>query len=134
MVAELVCFINQNQVIIFGIPVIEVLLVKHFVQTPVRYKFCVLVNAEVSKGRFPVLFYGRWIDNKNCGVIPSVLNQELSRNHRGDNGLSQTDHISKEETVIAKEFLVSFIDGIYLIFVTGVTSRNPHWVLDIGRS
>lgn len=65
MRAEFMCFINQNKVKFISIPVVIIVFIENLRQTAIGNKINKLVNAKIFKCCFPVVFYGRWIDDEN---------------------------------------------------------------------
>ncbi len=62
----------------------------------------------------PVVFQGRWINHQYIGVSAIRLHESLGY-HRGDDGLAETHHIGKEETVVLHQHLIALYHGIVLI-------------------
>ena len=75
------------------------------------------------------MLYSRWIDNKNLGVIPTILNEEFLGYHGGNNSLAKTYYIGKEETIIANEFLIALDNCICLILKFIIAFRHIEWVI-----
>ena len=101
MVAELVCLVNQHQVVFVGVPIVVVVIVENLRKATIAHKLRVFVDAEILEGGFPVLLHRRRIDHENLRVVTTILNQEFLGNHRGDDRLAKTNHIGEEETIVA---------------------------------
>ena len=116
VVAEFVGFIYKHEVILVCIPIVIVLVVKHFRETAIGDEASVFVYAEVLEGGLPVLLYGWRKDNEYLGVVSAIFYEEFLGYHSGNDRLAQTYDIGKEEAVVSYEFLIAFYDGICLIF------------------
>ena len=64
-------------------------------------------------------------------MLITIVYTELFCYHGGNHCLSQTDHVSQEETIIFQKFLISFYDSIRLIFIARITFRHIKRILSI---